>query len=78
MLSNIFLFFNYGKNSGFYYGILLDFKAAQGMCIIFISSELPEIMALSDRILVLFNGKVKGEFLPEKTTKDELLVFACG
>jgi ABC-type sugar transport system ATPase subunit len=52
--------------------------AAQGMCIIFISSELPEIMALSDRILVLYNGKVKGEFLPEKTTKDELLAFACG
>ena len=52
--------------------------AAQGMSIIFISSELPEIMALSDRILVLFNGKVKGEFLPEKTTKEELLAFACG
>ena len=25
--SNIFLFFNYGKKSGFYYGILLDFEA---------------------------------------------------
>ncbi len=24
--SNIFLFFNYGKKSGFYYGILLDFE----------------------------------------------------
>jgi ribose transport system ATP-binding protein len=52
--------------------------AAQGMCIIFISSELPEIIALSDRILVLSNGEVKGEFLPEKTTKEELLAFACG
>lgn len=52
--------------------------AAQGICVIFISSELPEIIAISDRILVLSNGKVKGEFLPEKTTKDELLAFACG
>jgi len=52
--------------------------AAQGICIIFISSELPEIMALSDRILVLYYGKVKGEFLPEKTNKDELLALACG
>jgi len=52
--------------------------AAQGMCIIFISSELPEIIALSDRILVLYYGKVKGEFLPKKTNKDELLALACG
>ena len=52
--------------------------AAQGMCIILISSELPEIIALSERILVLYNGEVKGEFLPKKTNKDELLALACG
>jgi len=52
--------------------------ATEGMSIIFISSELPEIMALSDRILVIYSGKVKGEFIPEKTTKEELLALACG
>jgi ribose transport system ATP-binding protein/inositol transport system ATP-binding protein len=37
--------------------------AAEGMAIIMISSELPEIMGMSDRIVIFHEGKINGEFL---------------
>ena len=40
--------------------------AAEGMAIIMISSELPEIMGMSDRILIYHEGRINGEFLREQ------------
>jgi len=37
--------------------------AAKGMAVIMISSELPEIMGMSDRILIYHEGKLNGEVL---------------
>lgn len=51
---------------------------AEGMSIVFISSELPEIMALSDRILIMSRGKLCGEVKPDESTRDEVLALACG
>jgi len=40
----------------------IDALAAKGMAILLISSELPEIMGMSDRILVMRNGRLVAEF----------------
>ena len=40
--------------------------AAQGMAIIMISSELPEVMGMSDRLLVYHEGKINGEISREE------------
>jgi erythritol transport system ATP-binding protein len=38
--------------------------AASGLGILFVTSDLEEVMALSDRIIVMANGRITGEFLP--------------
>jgi len=49
--------------------------AQDGFGVLFISSELKEVMAMADRILVLSRGAITGEFLREDAT-EELLVAA--
>ena len=44
--------------------------------IILVSSELPELMALSDRILVMSNSQVRKEFLAGEATQEEILEYA--
>jgi ABC-type sugar transport system ATPase subunit len=50
--------------------------AAQGMGILFASSEIPEILGLAQRIIVLSQGSVTGEFPTTDTTPDQLLTAA--
>lgn len=50
--------------------------AQSGLAVILVSSELPEIMALSDRIMVLRQGRVAAELDPSHTTQEEILRFA--
>ncbi|MGH7712209.1 MAG: sugar ABC transporter ATP-binding protein [Gemmatimonadaceae bacterium] len=52
--------------------------AAQGTAILLISSELPEILSLSDRILVLREGRLVGEVSREAATQDGLLRLMAG
>ena len=47
--------------------------ARQGKAILLVSSEMNEILALSDRILVMREGAVVGELLPRQTTPEEIL-----
>ncbi len=51
--------------------------AAEGLGIIFVSSELKEVMAMSDRILVMSKGLITGEFSRHEAT-EEALVAAAG
>jgi erythritol transport system ATP-binding protein len=51
--------------------------AAQGLGIIFVSSELKEVLAMSDRILVMSKGLITGEFSKGEAT-EEALVTASG
>ena len=46
---------------------------AQGLGIIFVTSDLEEVMALSDRIVVMANGQISGEFDAQKVTSEELV-----
>jgi putative multiple sugar transport system ATP-binding protein len=48
----------------------------EGMSIILISSELPEVMGMSDRIYVVNHGRISGEVLTSKTTPEEIMELA--
>jgi len=52
--------------------------AAQGLGIILISSDMPEILAMSDRILVMREGKQMGIFDREEATQENILTAAMG
>jgi len=50
----------------------------QGVCIIMISSELPEILGMSDRILVMHEGRIRGELTWEEATQEKVMSLATG
>lgn len=50
--------------------------AKKGMGVILISSELPEVIGLSDRVLVMKNGSITGEVMRENATEERLLELA--
>ncbi len=52
--------------------------AAQGMAVIFISSDLPEVIAMSDRILVMREGKQMGIFEQDEATQENIMTAAMG
>ncbi len=49
-----------------------------GAAILIVSTELDEVMALSDRILVMYRGKIVAERTPEETTTTDLGLFMAG
>ncbi|TZE81394.1 xylose ABC transporter ATP-binding protein [Calorimonas adulescens] len=49
-----------------------------GISIIMVSSELPEIIGISDRILVMHEGKITGEFVNENVTQEMIMKSAIG
>ena len=51
---------------------------AEGVAIMMISSELLEILGMSDRILVMHDGRITGEFLVEDATQEMILKCALG
>ncbi|MCL1854998.1 MAG: sugar ABC transporter ATP-binding protein [Clostridia bacterium] len=55
---------------------LIHRLAAEGMGIVVISSELPEILGLCDRILTFCEGRLTGEFPREEATQEKLLTAA--
>ncbi|MCS7041085.1 MAG: ATP-binding cassette domain-containing protein, partial [Caldilineales bacterium] len=57
---------------------LIDELAHRGMAILLISSELPEVLAMSDRILVMCEGRLAGELSREEATQERILALASG
>lgn len=55
-----------------FYNMICEF-AKQGLGVILVSSELPEVIGLSDRIIVMRSLRVSGEVLREDATEDKLL-----
>ena len=49
-----------------------------GSAILLISSELPEVLNMSNRVLTIANGRITGEFDPEKSTAQEIMNMAIG
>jgi erythritol transport system ATP-binding protein len=54
------------------YGICENL-AEQGFGIIFVSSEMQEMLSIPDRVLVLSQGRVKGEFVHKELTEEKLV-----
>ncbi len=52
--------------------------AKQGLAIVMVSSELPEVIGLSDRILVLHEGRLTGEFSRANVTPENVMAAATG
>ncbi|MDF2879011.1 MAG: Monosaccharide-transporting ATPase [Clostridia bacterium] len=59
------------------YTIMNDL-AKKGVCVIMISSELPEILGMSDRILVMNKGKITGELNRDEATQEKVMHYATG
>ncbi|MGF1734993.1 ribose ABC transporter ATP-binding protein RbsA [Photobacterium satsumensis] len=59
------------------YQLINQFKS-EGMSIILVSSEMPEVLGMSDRILVMHEGKISGEFMAEDADQEKLLACAVG
>jgi len=59
------------------YGLINDI-CKEHRAVMMISSELPEIMAMSDRIYVMCEGRVTGEVLKEDFTQEKLMKLAIG
>lgn len=55
---------------------LMSQLAGQGMAILMISSELPEIMGMSDRVIVLCQGRVTGEFQRDQLSQEAIMSCA--
>lgn len=52
--------------------------AKEGMAIVLVSSELPEVLGLSDRVMVLHDGRVTGEFARSEATPEKVMAAATG
>ncbi|OAT25723.1 ribose ABC transporter ATP-binding protein RbsA [Proteus myxofaciens] len=59
------------------YQLINKFKQ-EGLSIILISSEMPEVIGMSDRILVMHEGHISGEFLDKDATQENLMAAAVG
>jgi len=57
---------------------LMRLLVMQGAAIIMISSELPEVIGMSDRILVMHDGEIMGELTPSEATEEGILMMATG
>ena len=55
---------------------LMNQLAAQGKSIIMISSELPELLRMSDRVMVMCEGRVTGELDISEATQEKIMTFA--
>jgi ribose transport system ATP-binding protein len=57
---------------------LMGELASKGAAIVLVSSEIPEILGLSDRILVMYRGRIEAELNRDEATPDKLLFYAMG
>jgi ABC-type sugar transport system ATPase subunit len=59
------------------YNLMNQLKQS-GVAIIMVSSELPEILGMSDRILVMHEGRISAEFLHEEADQEKIMAAATG
>jgi len=57
---------------------LMNELTDRGVAIIMVSSELPEVLGMSDRILVVHEGKIAGELPKETATQENIMTLATG
>jgi len=57
---------------------LVSSLAAEGIAVLMISSELPEVLAMADRVLVMREGRLTGEFERKDATQEKIMAAATG
>jgi inositol transport system ATP-binding protein len=57
---------------------LMSALAKEGKAILMVSSELPEILGMSDRVLVMHEGRLTGEFSRDEVTQEKIMTAATG
>lgn len=57
---------------------LMNELTANGVSIIMVSSELPEVLGMSDRILVVHEGRIAGELLRDEADQEKIMTLATG
>lgn len=57
---------------------LINELVRQGMAVVMISSELPEVLGMSDRILVMSEGRMVGELSHDEATQEKVMTYATG
>ena len=50
----------------------------EGISVILISSEMPELLGMAHRILVMHEGRISGELSAEEATQEKIFYFATG
>ncbi len=57
---------------------LMNELAERGIAILMVSSDLPEVLGVSDRIIVLHEGKISGELSRQEATQEKIMTYATG
>jgi len=55
---------------------LMNQLKKQGIAVMFVSSEMPEVLGIADRVIVMCDGKITGEVMAKETSQNEVLKFA--
>jgi len=55
---------------------LMNKLKQQGIAVMFVSSEMPEIMGIADRIIIMCDGRITGELTKEEATQEKILTLA--
>jgi len=58
--------------------LLMERLAEQGVAILFVSSEMEEILGMSDRVLVMHEGRIAGEIARDQLSEEAVMQFATG
>ena len=58
--------------------VLMNKLASEGTSIIMISSELPEIIGMSDRVLVMREGKIVAQFQKDEVDQEKIMTKSAG
>lgn len=57
---------------------LIDQMAKQGVAVLFVSSELEEIIGMSDRVIVMYEGRISGQLERDKISEEAIMQLATG
>ncbi len=57
---------------------VINTLAEKGVAVIMISSEMPEVIGMCDRVMVMRNGKISGEVGKDELSEETLIKFAMG
>lgn len=55
---------------------LMNQLKKQGIAVMFVSSEMPEVMGIADRIIVMCDGRITGEVMAKEATQNQILTMA--